>query len=190
MSDGRNGWIALLDEAQDLGIYTNMELVTLPADRQRELAVPCLPFLNSVIVNELEAGALTNITYEVATADAAVDWHILEDMAQGLIELGCRSLAVIHTPAGAVAADPSGRIWRQGSVRVPKDRVRGTTGAGDAFAAGVLFGIHHDWQINDCLRLGSASAAACIADTHTSAGIHAAEQCLKAADELGYRDPT
>ena len=34
--------------------------------------------------------------------------------------------------------------------------MRSTTGAGDAFAAGVIFGLHEGWPVERCLRLGAA----------------------------------
>ena len=99
------------------------------------------------------------------------------------------TLAVVHFPAGCVAAAPDGRTWRQGSVRVPRDRVRSTTGAGDAFAAGVLLGLHEDWPVERCLELGVAAAARCIGDEHTSAGIGPAADCLVDAARSGHREP-
>jgi sugar/nucleoside kinase (ribokinase family) len=72
-------------------------------------------------------------------------------------------------------------------VRVPPEEVRSTIGAGDAFAAGVLFGLHEAWPIERCLRLGVAAAAAGIRSPHTSAGIGTAATCLADADTAGYR---
>jgi sugar/nucleoside kinase (ribokinase family) len=96
-------------------------------------------------------------------------------------------LAVVHFPAGCVAAAPGDRTWRQGSVRLPREQVRSTTGAGDAFAAGVILGLHEGWPVERCLRLGVASAAACVRSPSTSDGIKPAEACLAEADRAGYR---
>jgi len=95
--------------------------------------------------------------------------------------------AVPREIAGSVGATADGQTWRQGSVRLPPDRVRSTTGAGDAFAAGVIFGLHEDWSVEASLRLGVAAAAACVQHHHTSNGIMSAETCLAAADAMGYR---
>jgi sugar/nucleoside kinase (ribokinase family) len=108
-------------------------------------------------------------------------------MALGLIEHGVSALAVVHFPAGCVAAAPGGRTWRQGSVRLRRDQVRSTTGAGDAFAAGVILGLHEGWPVGRCLRLAVASAAACVRGPNTSDGIKHADACLAEADEMGYR---
>jgi sugar/nucleoside kinase (ribokinase family) len=184
---GGNGWSALLQRAQAAGLHTNMELISLKPGRQAEVALPCLPYLDSIVINELEAGALTGIDRPVPTAEGPVDWPALEAMALGLIEHGVSALAVVHFPAGCVAAAPGGRTWRQGSVRLPRDQVRSTTGAGDAFAAGVILGLHEGWPVERCLRLAVASAAACLRSPNTSDGIKRADACLADADGAGYR---
>ncbi len=184
---GGNGWSALLRRAQAAGLHTNLEMVSLEPHRIAEVGLPCLPYLDSIVINELEAGALTGIDAAVPTADGAVDWPALEAMALAMIELGVSVLAVVHFPAGCVAAAPGGRTWRQGSVALPREQVRSTTGAGDAFAAGVILGLHEGWPVERCLRLGVASAAACVRSPNTSDGIRPAEACLAEAGRAGYR---
>ena len=164
--DGDTGWSALLRRAQAAGIHTNLEMATLAPARNLAVVGPCLPHLDSIVVNELEAGALTGIDAPAGDPDEPVAWDALEAMATGLVSRGIRQLAVVHVPGGALAAAPGGRTWRQGSVRVPRDAVRSTTGAGDALAAGILLGIHEGWPVEASLRLGVAAAAACIR-THT-----------------------
>ncbi len=188
--EGDTGWSALFRRAQAVGIHTNLEMATLAPDRNRTVVEPCLPHLDSIVVNELEAGALTGIDASAADPDGPVTWAALEAMATGLVSRGIRRLAVVHVPGGAVAAAPGARTWRQGSVRVPRTAVRSTTGAGDALAAGILFGIHEGWPVEASLRLGAAAAAACIRSAHTSGGIAIADDCLAAAERDGYRATT
>lgn len=182
-----NEWIALLKRARSLGIQSNMEMVHLDPVRTRELILPCLPYLTSLIVNESEAGALLDLSVKVEGADATVDWELLESMVLGLMSRGVSKLAVIHTPAGAVAADSTGKTWWQGSVRVPESQIKGTTGAGDAFAAGVVYGLHEGWEIQDCLRLGVATSSQNVQSHLTSIGVKPASETLAEADILGYR---
>jgi sugar/nucleoside kinase (ribokinase family) len=184
---GGNGWSALLQRAQSAGLHTNLELVSLNPGLIAEVALPCLPYLDSIVVNELEAGALAGIDAPAPTADGPVDWPALEAMARQLVERGVSVLAVVHFPAGCVAAAPGGRTWRQGSVRLRREQVRSTNGAGDAFAAGVILGLHEGWPVERCLRLAVASAAACVRSPSTSAGIRPAAACLADADQAGYR---
>lgn len=182
-----NGFAALLAAARAAGLRTNLELVTLEPERIRGIAAPCLPHLDYLVINELEAAALTGIEVEVPGPDADLDWAALAASADRLVAAGVQQLAVIHTPAGCVAAAPDGQGWRLGSVRVPVARVRSTVGAGDAFAAGVLYGLHEEWPVPDCLRLGMCAAAASLAGSSTSDSLRPAAQCLALGTESGFR---
>ena len=186
-ADGGNGWVSLLRRAQSAGLHTNMELVSLEPELMVKIARPCLPWLNSVIINELEASSLLGVAAPQASVDGPVDWAALEALATGLVACGVSTLAVVHFPAGCVAAAPGCKPWRQGSVRLADDDICSSTGAGDAFAAGVIYGIHESWPVPDCLRLGSASAAASLRSMSTNDGILEAQACLDWAAQVGYR---
>jgi sugar/nucleoside kinase (ribokinase family) len=180
-------WVEVLARARESGIATNMEMVDLDVEVSRELVLPCLPFLSSIIINESEAGALVGTPIKIDNADVAVDWNSLEDLAAGLISLGVSQLAVVHTPAGVVAADSTGRTWRQGSVKVPSQLIKGTTGAGDACSAGIIYGLHEQLSIHDCLQLGVATAAQNIQSASSSIGVAPVAKTLAAANKFGYR---
>lgn len=185
-SAGDSGWVAALAAARAAGAATNLELVDLPGERQREVALPCLPLLDTIVVNELEAATLTEIDPPESGVGGSIDWAAMETIAAGLVARGIRDLAVVHFPAGAVAASHDGQTWRQGSVRMPRDRIRGTTGAGDAFAAGVLLARTEGRPVPECLRLGVAAAAACLTELDTTAGVGPAAEVLAEAERLGF----
>ena len=73
------------------------------------------------------------------------------------------------------------------SVNVPKSEIVGTVGAGDAFYAGMLFGLHEDWPLDQCLALANASAATSLHSATTSASIRPLKDCLAYAAEKGLR---
>ena len=184
--DGGTGWSALLRRARTRGMRTNLELVSIDPTRVARLARPCLPLLDTIVINDVEAGAVTGVPL-AADAAGPERWRSLQEMALNLVARGVSTLAVIHFDGGCVAAAPGGRTWRQGAVRVPPGEVRSTTGAGDAFAAGALLGLHDGWSVERCLELGAASAAMCVRSPHTSAGIRPVAECLARARDDGYR---
>lgn len=180
-------WAELLRDAQTAGIRTTMELVSLPAARIRALALPCLPHLDYLVINDVEAAAVTGIAIAPTSVDEQPDWRALESAAVRLTALGVARLAVIHLPGGCVAAAPDGTVWRQGSVYLPASSVRNATGAGDAFAAGVIYGLHEGLSIDQCLRLGVCVAAASVQGVGTSDGIRPAQECLTMGERHGVR---
>ena len=74
------------------------------------------------------------------------------------------------------------------SVNVPPDQIRGANGAGDAFAAGLLYGLHEAWSPERALVLANAVAAASLRDISTSATIESVADCLALAERWGWRE--
>jgi len=69
-----------------------------------------------------------------------------------------RGLAVLtRSEKGCVVSDPEGHVHTQAAESVTK--VLDTTGAGDQFAAGFLFGLSRDRDLATCARLGAIAAA-------------------------------
>jgi sugar/nucleoside kinase (ribokinase family) len=184
---GDSGWVRLLRSAQAAGLRTNLELVSLEPARLRALARPCLPYLDHLVVNEVEAAAVAGVEVGAVGVDEAADWAGIETAARGALARGVARLVVVHCPSGALAVSAGGQVWRQGSVRLPPGVVRNATGAGDAFAAGALLGLHDDLPVEDCLRLGVCAAAANLQGAGTSDGVRPAAECLELGERYGYR---
>ncbi len=185
---GETGWVRLLRAAGAAGLRTNLELVSLEASRVRDLARPCLPHLDYLVVNEVEAAAVAGVDVAAVGADGAVDWAGIEAAARGCLDLGVARLVVVHCPGGALAVGADGQVHRKGSVRLPSGVVKNATGAGDAFAAGVVLGLHEDLPVADCLRLGVCAAAANLQGAGTSDGVVPADECLALGEKYGYRE--
>lgn len=185
---GETGWVRLLRAAQAAGLRTNLELVSLETQRLRDLARPCLPHLDYLVVNEVEAAAVAGVDVRAVGVDGVVDWDGVEKAARGCLALGVARLVVVHCPSGALAVGADGAVHRQGSVRLPDGVIRNATGAGDAFAAGVVLGLHDDLPVEQCLRLAVCSAAANLQGAGTSDGVRPAAECLALGETYGYRD--
>lgn len=177
-----NGWVALLKGARANGIKTNLELVTIDPSRIAAIARPCLAHLDSLIVNDAEIGALCGIeTVRAGHTDAAA----CRRAARSVLEEGAMDLVAVHFPAGAIAVMRDGTERSMESLPVPMQEIAGTNGAGDAFAAGMLIGLHENWSIDDMLRLGHAAAAACLTDLTTTGGLRTVDECLRLAERWG-----
>jgi len=95
-----------------------------------------------MFANEHEALALYEVdTFEEALAAARSDVEIA---------------AITRGPAGSVVARGDEVV----EVEAHPVEVVDTTGAGDLYAAGFLFGFTHDRSLDECGRLGSIAASA------------------------------
>jgi len=183
--DDGNGWAATLKAARASGLRTNLETMTIAREKLAALTAPCLPHLDFLIVNDFEIGAIAGIeTRQGERPDIAAIWRAID----AVFTRGPTQWIIAHFPEGALAARRDGARLAVGSVAIPQASVVGVNGAGDAFAAGVLYGLHQRWSDERSLALAHACAAASLRSLSTTAGVAPVEECLALARRWGVRD--
>ncbi len=179
-----SGWVTVMKKARAAGLKNNVELASVEPEHIRAVALPLLPFLDTLIINDLEAGAIVDIaTVKHGVADAIA----CRKAAEILMERFNLSLCAIHFPMGGIVMARNGDVAEHASANVPRSEIIGTNGAGDAFAAGILFGHHEAWPIMQSLKLAHSSAATSLRSQATTTSILPWHDCLKQADAWGWR---
>jgi sugar/nucleoside kinase (ribokinase family) len=165
----------VLNMAKEKGLTTSVDLVSESSDRFKDIVAPSLPFIDYLFLNEYEAGKLTGIDLTSEPIDLKACEKALEKIQNG----GILQWVILHFPQGVIARNREKELIVQGSLHMPENRIVGTTGAGDAFAAGVLYGIHEEWPMDRCIGLGICTAAASLTHASCSEGIQQKDECLK-----------
>jgi sugar/nucleoside kinase (ribokinase family) len=174
---------ALLAQAQSLGLKTSVDVVSEDSQRFPQIVRPALKHADYAILNELEAERTTGI----ATREGgAISYERLKDAARELLRLGVSEWVVIHFPEGAFAASSGGGGHFHPSLKLPPEFIAGTAGAGDAFCAGVLYGLHESWPMEKSLRLGVCAAAGSLNHPTCSEGMRPLAETLALADRFGF----
>jgi len=137
------------------------------------------------ILNEIEAGKTAG--FKVRTPDGELDTVALRHAAGALLQKGVRDLVVIHFPEGALARNRRGEDVWQSSLKLPAKYIAGTAGAGDAFCAGVLWGLHEAWDLKRCLLTGVCLAAASLSHPTCTAGVKSLSNSLALAKKFGFQ---
>lgn len=186
--DSAHGTVAagLLEAAGRHGFYRAVDLVSVERPDYSDIVNPSLPHIDLLICNELEASRVTG----VPTRDTE-DRHLPEGLrgaASLLLQRGVQDWVVIHLPEGAYARSSAGDEAWQGRVRLPREEIVGAAGAGDAFAAGLLFGRHEEKTMQESLLMGVCAAAACLRSATTSASVGRISDCLALGIEHGHLD--
>ncbi len=182
-ANGETGASKILRAAKAQGLMTTVDCVSTPHPNFREIVLAAAREADVLFLNEFEIGQA--IERDVPPGRAG-----MESAAVELLSLLDDSPihAVLHSAHGAVVAGPEGIAATKGSVQVPSDRISGATGAGDAFAAGYILGLHEGEEISNCLRYAVAVAAMSLTDATPSGGIRGLQDCLKEADGYGHRE--
>jgi sugar/nucleoside kinase (ribokinase family) len=166
---------------------TSADVVSENSDRFTEIVLPALKFLDYCILNELEAGKTTG--FKTRTPEGRLDTVALRHAAGALLQQGVRELVVIHFPEGAFARTRRGEDVWQPALKLPPKYIAGTAGAGDAFCAGVLLGLHEGWELQRCLLTGVCIAAASLSDPTCTAGVKSLSSSLALAKRFGFQPP-
>ncbi|MFT5109280.1 MAG: sugar/nucleoside kinase (ribokinase family), partial [Pseudoalteromonas tetraodonis] len=179
-TDGSTPATKLLGRASTAACLTAVDLVSDQEGEFRKVVTPALPHTDVLFLNEYEAGRLLDEDF------SSCDRDDLLAAADEIKSMGVRRLVVIHRADGAAAVGEGERLW-QGSVKVPEDQIAGAVGAGDAFAAGMLFGLHEDLPLTECLRQAVCSAALCLTEPTTSGGMRPMAEALDFGADHGFR---
>jgi sugar/nucleoside kinase (ribokinase family) len=182
--DQSDGWRVALTYARVHGFKTCMELCPVPPDVQRAAVRPCLPLLDYFVINDSEAEIVSG---RPVLKDGQFDRELAFAAGQELLDMGVNEVVAIHHPMGAVALRKSGERCFAPTVKIEQSEIISSVGAGDAFYAGMLFGLHEDWSLERCLALAHASAATSLFSPTTSASIRPWAECLAFAAERGLR---
>jgi sugar/nucleoside kinase (ribokinase family) len=174
--DSENGTVAagLLRSVQEAGIQTCLDVVSEASQRFQEIVVPSLRYVDHCIINEIEAGRTTGV--DIRGEDQRINHTALRTAAERLLELGVRKTVVIHFPEGSLWRDRSDTEAYQDCLKVPRQTIVSSVGAGDAFCAGVLYGIHEGWPPVEALKIGSGAAAACLQAANTTDGVRSLDE--------------
>ena len=177
-NDEPSGWVEVLKRAKAQGLHTNIEMVSIDPETNRRLALPCLEYLDSLIINDYEAGCLCEFN---TVSNGKADPDACMQAAEQLLHSGAMDFVIVHFPGGAAAVNKSGEKHLLPSVDVEPDHIKSSVGAGDAFAAGVLYGVYTSRPLKHCVQLGHAIAAASLRSETTVGAIKPVDECLQMA---------
>lgn len=149
----------LLKFCREQGVMTVVDVV-IPQHFQgmAELA-PLLPSIDYFLPNIDEASLLTGCSK-------------VEDQTKVFLQAGAGTVIITCGEAGAFAAGKS-EFCRAGIFPMP---VQDPSGSGDAFDAGIITGILHDWDLPQMMTYASALGASAVRCLGTTQGVFSASE--------------
>lgn len=176
----------LLKMAKESGLKTSVDAVSESSYRFEKIVQPALKYTDYLILNEIEAGRTAG--YEIRDESGGLNLKNLKATLEKLIESGESELVCIHFPEGAYAVKKGEKPLFAPSHLCPEGFIASTVGAGDAFCAGMLYGIHEEWDLHRTMRFANGMAAMCLTDVTTSGGMKSMGETLRLMEELPLRD--
>ena len=113
--------------------------------------------------------------------------HNLKKTANVLFGYGVNDLVVIHFSEGACLLSKDGKEMMQPSLMLSHEFIVGSAGAGDAFCAGVLYGLYQGWDYDKTLRFAVCAGGMNLSDWTTTGGIKTWMEIFKMEERFPYR---
>jgi sugar/nucleoside kinase (ribokinase family) len=161
--DGGSDAARVLERARAAGLVTCADLVSADTPAFRRTVEAALPHVDYLFLNEVEAQRATGLP-----VSGPQDREGLLAAARQLRARGARTV-IAHTERLSLwLADRP--LWAD-STRVDASEIVSPVGAGDAFCAGCLYGIHEGWSEDRSLHLAHRAAAAALRGATATDGI-------------------
>jgi sugar/nucleoside kinase (ribokinase family) len=173
-----------LAQVRERNIKTSVDLVSEESNRYGQIVAPALKFATYCIINDFEAERLSGIPIR---QNQALILGNLKRIATAILALGVDELVVIHFPEGAYLLTKDRVEILQPSLDLPEGYIVGSTGAGDSFCAGVLYGLYRAWSHEKTLRFAVCAGAMNLSDLTTTGGIRPWEEVFEMEEKFPYR---
>jgi sugar/nucleoside kinase (ribokinase family) len=168
-ADGRSGASRLLEAARNVGLTTCVDFVSSEDLEFATKVGAALPYCDYLIINEIEAGRATGLT--VRDVKGELIEAALLMAGERLLAAGVAKGAIIHAPEICFWFAPGAKPIISRSRPVDPAEIVSTVGAGDAFCAAVLYGLHEGWPVERICAAAHAAAARCLGGATATDGI-------------------
>lgn len=175
-----------LKNVQEAGIKTSIDVVSSNTGDYAKKIIPALKYSNYAIMNEIESCAVFGISPR--NADGKLNVDNLKRVMQKMVDCGVKDKVIIHAKeAGFVLDAITGEFCTVTALNVPRCEIVGTTGAGDAFCAGCLYGIHNGYDNRQMLEFASGTAACNLFAANSVDGMRSHEEVLAVCEKYGFQ---
>jgi Sugar kinases, ribokinase family len=159
----------LLQKAKFLGKTTVLDTAWDDTGRWMELLQPCMPLIDYFIPSIDEAQKLSGKTDPAEIADVFFDMGV----KSVVIKLGKHGCYMRETRLSEGKTLPTYNQFKAVD----------TTGAGDSFCAGFLYGLAKELPMEECVRLANAVGTHCVMATGATTGIKSYDDMITFMEE-------
>lgn len=172
----------VLHDVQAKGIRTSIDVVSEEGDRFAEKVVPALKYCNFAIMNEIESCMVTGL--DPKNSDGSINIDNIHKTMEKFIEYGVKEKVIIHCREAGFSLSANGEFTVVPSLELPSGFIKGNVGAGDAFAAGSLYGLYRGFSDKEILEFASAAAAYSLSEADATSGMQPKEKIYELEKSL------
>lgn len=146
-----------LSNVQKKGIKTSVDIASKnTADWSRDV-VSVLKYVNYLICNESQCCNCFGL--KAKNPDGTLNMFNIKSAMRQAIKVGVKDKVIVHTRDASFILNSNNEFTCVASLDIPKERIKSSTGAGDAFAAGCLYAINNNYTDKEILEFASCAGA-------------------------------
>ena len=166
-----------LAKAKEHGIRTIVDLISEENPARYESVVrPALKYVDYIVINEVEAGFVVG---QPLCDGEEINHERMYQALEKIHQMGVAKWVVVHSPSFAFGMDcQSGEKFTVATSKLPPGYIKGTIGAGDAFAAGVVYAAYIGQSIEAALQAGIQCASRSLGQPDSNSGVVSYEEMM------------
>ena len=154
---------------QKRGIKTSIDVISQDAEYFAEKVIPALRYCSYVIMNEIECCKVSGLSPR--HPDGRIHIENIRKTMEQFFDYGVGEKVVIHCPEAGFLMNPDRSFLTVPSLSLPKGYIRGSVGAGDAYAAACLYGFYQGFSDQRLLEFASCAAACSLSGADSISGM-------------------
>ena len=172
-----------LHTLQKAGIKTSVDMVSDSTADYSKKVLPALKYCDYVIINEIEICRAWGL--DAYDANGKLDRAAVAEAMKRTMDAGVRDRVIIHCKEQSFAMNADRVLTEVPSLKIPREEIKGSVGAGDAFCAASLYGIYNNYTDRELLEFASAAAACNLFAENSVDGMRPKAEILKVAEKYG-----
>ncbi|MBR6765315.1 MAG: helix-turn-helix domain-containing protein [Clostridia bacterium] len=177
-----NKMARFLHSVQEKGIRTSADIASIDTWNRSKDIVSVLKYLNYLICSELECCNCFNLS--ARNADGTLNLFNIKAAMRKALQAGVNDKVIVHSREASFIMDKEGEFTSVESFDIPKENIRSSTGAGDAFCAGCLYAINNNFTDKEILDFASAAGACNLSSENSTDGMKDKKYLFKMIKEL------
>ena len=147
----------VLKESRKKNIINIIDLASNNIPNFQKIIFSALPYTDYLLLNEIEAQLL--FKKQIIKSKNRLDKKLIINLSRKIFQKGLHRALIIHSPYESLYISKKD-IYHSEPPKIQKKNIKNAVGAGDAFCAGFIFGVHEEWDIEVTLRKSHAAGSA------------------------------
>ena len=158
---------AVLKKSHKMGMLNCLDLASYDHIHFKNIVKSASKYCDYLFLNELEAELATGIKIVIKNKFVKKN----ADLAtKKLLLNGIKKAVVLHSPEYTLWQSKNKSYWNRSKL-LKKKEIVSKVGAGDAFCAACIFGIHENWEVEKILKKAHLAASSILKTEYSSGNI-------------------